>query len=286
MKKVAGVMLVVGIILSLTLSAWATDEQQGVRVSDLDGLLAAIEAAQDGDTIIVTDQISAGNDAIIGCADKTIIITGAEKHFLNQLFYVDGGNLTMLNLIIDGHGEYGAINFFGNSLTCQNCTFFHCDIGVMMYNKPGEFENCVFDSCSHPLSGANGLTMQGCRISNCTDGGGCITARGNIIIEDSIFEGNCVMKDLGVLFFEAGAFAQIRNSVLRATVRLLVLGQRFTVMTALQCLGVFSTITNLVYRGMTFIYTVDILLLKIVNSPLKSYILRMVMIIVACILII
>lgn len=215
MKKAATAMLTVAIIFSLTLSARATDEQQGVRVSDLDGLLEAIEVAQDGDTIIVTDQISVGNDAIIGCADKTIKITGAENHFLNQLFSVYSGELTMINLLIDGHGEYGAINFSGDSLKCENCAFFRCDIGVMMYNKPGQFTNCVFDSCSHPLSGANGLTMQGCRISNCTDGGGCITARGRIVIKNSLFEGNCVMKDLGVLFIEAGAYAQIRNSVFR-----------------------------------------------------------------------
>lgn len=98
MKKAAAAVLVVAIILSLNISVQATDEQQGVRVSDLDELLEAIEAAQDGDTIIVVEPISISDDTIIGSADKTIIITGEGNRFFAQLFSVDSGDLMMINL--------------------------------------------------------------------------------------------------------------------------------------------------------------------------------------------
>lgn len=220
MKKAATAMLTVAIILSLTLSARATDDQQGVRVSDLEELLEAIEAAQDGDTIILAEEIYINESVVIGKAEKTINLI-SDSEFSRIFFNVAGGNVILQGLSLDGRGECGAMNCSNATLTCKDCVFYSCRNGVYFYDVPGKFVDCHFDSCNAPIYGARDLTMQDCSIVNCTGIITCVLASGSIEIKNCRFEECIVPADTGALYIQAMSTAQITNSIFRGNHALL-----------------------------------------------------------------
>lgn len=219
MKKAAAAVLVLAIILSLNISVQATDERQGVRVSNLDELLEAIDMAQDGDTIILTEEIPIFEDTVIGSTDKMVNLV-VDSEFSMHFFNVGGGNVTLLGLSLDGRGESGVMNCNSASLTCIDCTFYRCRGGIDFYSSDGTFTDCQFESCHSPISGALDLSMQNCSIVNCTGIFTCVSARGNVEIRNCRFEECIVSVDTGVLFLSLGS-ARITNSVFRGNRALL-----------------------------------------------------------------
>ena len=203
-------------ILTLVLAACLlivpvfADDADSVAVSTLEELQAAITAAQDGDTIILTEIIMLSEDAVIGEEGKRVKLV-CEGEFARNFINIYSGNITLQGLIFEGFTEDSAINHYDGTLTCRDCEFLRCRGGIYSYGKPEYIENCRFETCYSPISGAKDLTMQGCSVVNCTGAYSCVSASGSIVIDGCRFEKNIVPADTGALYAQSGN-TQITNS--------------------------------------------------------------------------
>ena len=136
-------------------------EGTSVIVNTLDELQAAIEAADDGDTIIIGGKILVLESVIIGSADKIISLTPNDNFSGNSMFslYTDNNQaITFQNLILDGNCNEEKKVFaiigapFGNTdsqgmwsfdnVIFEN--FIHTMSTVIINNADAVFSNCCF----------------------------------------------------------------------------------------------------------------------------------------------
>ena len=84
-------------------------EQEPVVVSTLEELQAAIDAAEDGDTIAISSKIEIRENCFVGVEDKVITVVPDSSLTDGVLFYVvpyDIENVVFENIVMDGN-EFG-----------------------------------------------------------------------------------------------------------------------------------------------------------------------------------
>lgn len=171
-----------------------------VIASNYDQFMEAVQNAQDGDVIGITDNIVIGGENVtIGSDNKHIYIVRAGEFGLLRVN--SNGNLTMINVTVDGGGKPGEgpmIDVLGY-LTLNNVTFQKCDAnyGAIYVNSNGiaEINGCIFDS-------------------NYASSGGHIYLSGNAQITNCSFTNGYVYYEGGAIYIGSSGTATISSSVI------------------------------------------------------------------------
>lgn len=170
MKRLFSIMLAICLITGIVVPARAVEELENevsfeesmeeiVTVSTLEELTAAIKAADDGDTIAVSQKISI-NGETLSC-DKDIAIIRADEFEDGEMFSFTGGTVrglkfkeTLPKPVYEGYSAYLMIRVSGEQETIfENCTFDGGDVStaVKIYGYPYQckvqFNNCEFANC-------------------------------------------------------------------------------------------------------------------------------------------
>ena len=205
-------------------------EGNPVIVNTLDELQAAIEAANDGDTIMIGYKISLSTSVQVGKSDKTITIKAADDFSDTALFYLHTANnqkIEFQNLILDGDSTSGKkiyavqSDLFGTpdsqgkwnfaNVTFQN--FNSTRSIVTVDNADALFINCHFKYNYGRRSGGIGIPEASfAEIANCTfsnnqseGDGAAINCCGDAKILSSSIIGNSAIND-GVVKNGGGIF--------------------------------------------------------------------------------
>lgn len=128
------------------------DQQEIVEVSTYDELVAAIDAAQDGDVIGLTATIETSNSFSIGSPDKHVTIKRMDAY---AFFQLSGGAdifMNFENITFDGSNIEAGHNYLivGSSAAFKGCNFINCisnGSGGALYVTVGtEFRDCTFNN--------------------------------------------------------------------------------------------------------------------------------------------
>lgn len=254
-KSLISLLLLLSMLLSaFSLTAYAAEEEPvtdetptpeqtvepaPVEVTSLEELLSAIEAAEDGDNIVLCNQINIAESCVIGQADKTIMLipkdTFTSGAFL-QLYSVEKSSIKIQSLILDGSNtalsaitvdtmdKSPGIDISISNVTVKNfCESFR----VVSVNSPSvSFDKCTFINNSARRSAGIDINSSGeAEISNCTfignttqGFGGAIRCGGTATITNTKIANNTAKSDLsrvgGGIAIESGASCEISNCVI------------------------------------------------------------------------
>ena len=210
MKKA---ILIVLMALVLVIPAYAAErdaatdqpiqqEQEPVVVATLDELQAAIETAEDGDTIYIANTISISGEVIE--TDKDIVITHSDE-FCGTMFRIkDGTIISGFKFIDNSNGDDSNITIgiisAPDEVVVRQCSF-----------------NCSGNGLVRFIDISGGILETFAKIENCTFNGatnGAISAKGNtdVVIDSCIFNGNSNYLPGGSISTSGKLF--IRNSVI------------------------------------------------------------------------
>lgn len=254
-KSLISLLLLLSILLSaFSLTAYAAEEEPvtdetpmpeqtvepaPVEVTNLEELLSAIEAAEDGDNIVLCNQINIAESCVIGQADKTITLTpkdtftsgaflqlySAEKSSIKiQSLILDGSNTALSAITVDTVDKSPDIEVSISNVTIQNfCESF----SIVTVNTPSvSFDNCTLTNNSARRSAGIDINSSGeAEISNCTlignttqGFGGAIRCAGTATITNTKIANNTAKSDLsrvgGGIAIESGASCEISNCVI------------------------------------------------------------------------
>lgn len=222
------------LIMMLPCSVYATDtdqlpaeipaeskDQDGtspVPVTNLEELLSAMDAAEDGDTIVLKNQIDILENCIIGSEEKTITLAPAEDFSgdaLISLWAYDQQEITIKNLLLDGksYPQVSAMitNFADTSAEVRGTI--HLE-NMMVSNFSSWRSTVLVSSLSAVIDGCRFMNNQsnrtagieiapnataeilGCEFyGNTSKGnGGAIYCRGQAVITNSIIENNTALN--------------------------------------------------------------------------------------------
>lgn len=226
MKKWFSVLLVMCLLVSIAMPAHAAEESEVdvtpertvtdiVTVSTLEELTAAIKAADDGDTIAVSQKISI-NGETLSC-DKDIAIIRADEFEEGEMFSFTGGTVrglkfkeTLPKPEYEGYSAYLMIKASGEQETIfENCTFDGGDVStaVKIYGYPYQckvqFNNCEFANCYKNAICGNPYSIIGansCYIHDtyAWDASGAVEGGGTIILNECIITQNTSVANAGV----------------------------------------------------------------------------------------
>ena len=183
-----------------------------VVVSSLEELQVAIAAAEDGDTIALSDRINVTDNCVIGDTEKQIIVVPLDET-VKEYFSIWGENandIVFQNLTIDGENLpcICAIDVHTNrkdgesaNLTLQNVTVQNVAstwIPVSIMATSAEIKNCHFTNNTGHLSG--GVRVGATAYAKITDStfysnksngfGGAINCQGELEISNCTIKGN------------------------------------------------------------------------------------------------
>lgn len=233
MKRILSMTIALALVLSLATTAFATEGgEQPQEVSTIEDLQAAVTAAEDGDTIAVSAEITL--DGVALETDKDITITRADTYESGALFRMKNG--AVLSGFTIENNKYSA------TITCEaspeakieinNCKFVgdsentksFVDFFSGLSSIVASINNCSFDGAmdsavfsktrvqltiidstfSHNHSDTQGgairsegtLILQGCTISgNSAASGGGVYCSGELTITDCQFSGNQIESE-------------------------------------------------------------------------------------------
>lgn len=244
MKKMLSLLLVFALVLSMVTSAFAADDTEGgeqpqeseqqttVTVGTLDELQAAIAAAEDGDTIAISAEITL--DGVALGTDKDITITRADTYASGALFRMKNGavlsgftiennkysatitceaspeaqiEINNCQFVGDSENTKSFVDFFSGLSTTvasiSNCSFDGA-IGSAVFSKTRVQLTIMDSTFSHNHSDTQGgairsegtLILQGCTISgNSAASGGGVYCSGELTITDCQFSGNQIQNE-------------------------------------------------------------------------------------------
>lgn len=236
MKKTLSLLLLLSLLLSVMSSAaFATEglpeeqppvetpeETPPTEVSTLAELLSAIEAAEDGDTIIIAQMIYLDGDEL--STDKNITLKAAEGMTTSLVYVTKKGGaingfrfeetedkrytiftasdseeknvLQIENCIFDGNGVHGSAFIFNSgflAIHLYKCSFIHNrDFAIVFGGRNNIVDQCVFTDNLSILSGAAFTSSGSIYVSNSTISGNSsgIYNTGTLTMENCIIYGN------------------------------------------------------------------------------------------------
>ena len=169
-----------------------------ITVFSLEELTAAIDTAEDGNTIFIATPITIHADAVIGATDKTIVFKPSDEYKPVGLFdctFLNGNNITFQNVVLDGaqidwklnaaitcsqyaSGEESVWNFENVVFKNLNCTGSVVDLR----NADAYFDKCQFIDNYGMSCGALNVQI-GCsaKIIDCIFSGNSSDIRGGAI---------------------------------------------------------------------------------------------------------
>ena len=218
MKKMLSLLLVFALVLSMVTSAFAADDIEGgeqpqesenqttITVGTLDELQAAIAAAEDGDTIAISAEITL--DGVALETDKDITLVRADTYEAGALIRTkNGAKLSGFNLtettyskviISDASPENPILiencHFDGNTETAG--TFI--DIYAGLSGSSVQINGCTFEGAGNSAIVSKNrvnLTLVDCSFSENKSGsqGGAIRSSAITTLEDCVFTGNSAL---------------------------------------------------------------------------------------------
>lgn len=218
MKKMFSLLLVFALVLSMVTSAFAANDVEGgeqpqesenqttVTVSTLEELEIAVTAAEEGDTIAVSAEVTL--DGVALETDKDITITRADTYGSGALFRMkNGAKLSGLNL---NETKYSKViiteSSAENSITIENCHFngdtetagTFIDIYAGLSGSSVQINGCTFEGAGNSAiisKNRVNLTVEDCSFSqNKSDlQGGAIRSSAITTLEDCLFTGNSAL---------------------------------------------------------------------------------------------
>lgn len=183
------------------------DQQQMVEVSTYDELVAAIDAAQDGDVIGILSEITVPKGSSLGSSGKTVTLQRSGTLGMFTFEWLAGGEIsTVQNVVFDGAGVsvgnsfltiYHNTNFEG--VTFKNCISSDSGGAANVQNGSINLVNCTFADNTATRGGHIGILGTG--IANLTE---CTLTGGNATV------------DGGAIFIQNDASCIIQNSTVKA----------------------------------------------------------------------
>lgn len=225
MKRLCSAILAVCLIAGIAVPARAADEAETdtppesaeiVIVSTVEDLIAAIEAAEDGDTIAISQKILVGGKTI--SCDKDITIIRADDFVNGEMFSFIGGTIRGLKFKetipkpeYAGYSARLMISLSSNEKTIfENCVFDGGEVStaVKIFGHPHlcevEFNNCEFVNCYDFAVWGNPssvIVANNCFIHDTFAGSanGAVTSSGNLTLTDCTITGNTSVANAGVM---------------------------------------------------------------------------------------
>lgn len=220
----------------------ATEEPETEETSavyTIEELQAAIEVANDGETILIGSKITCAENVTIGSADKEITLAFADSFSDNAMFCFltkNAQEISLQNLVLngetaDGHNPFAiTINLFSTSPDTQgtwnfeNVIFanFTCAGSVIMVSDAdATFINCHVQNNYGRRGGIEIGSDSSAEITNCsfTDNqsvgdGAAIRCLGQAVISNSTITGNTaindgVVRNAGGILVDTGASCEV-----------------------------------------------------------------------------
>lgn len=183
-----------------------------VVVSSLEELQAAIAAAEDGDTIKLSDRINITDNCVIGNTEKQITVVPLDET-INTYFSIYGDNVNSIvfqNIILDGMSypcsaaidvnKYNTGEIKTN-LSLLNVTVKNVSsnwVPISLFATAAQIENCHFENNQGKragaiwISGASSIDVRKSAFcyNKSTGCGGAITCQGELEISDCTIKGN------------------------------------------------------------------------------------------------
>lgn len=206
MRKTLFFAVILSLALCMGVNAY-TDESGRHCAGNLDELREEVKAAQDGDTIYITEMIYINGDVTLDSEGKEITLA---CDTFTSAFEIRDSAVTFRGITFDGCNRQ-AINILGNSILCEDCTFSRCRNGIFTLGCAVELKNCTFSRCYHLIANAIDLTMENCTVENCIGGGACIDCKGDVQISGCTFKDNCLMDFQAVFSIERDGNAQFTD---------------------------------------------------------------------------
>lgn len=218
MKKVLSLLLVFALVLSMVTSAFAAEGMEGgeqpqesetqttITVGTLEELETAIAAAEDGDTIAISAEITL--DGVALETDKDITIVRADTYVSGAYFRMkNGAKLSGFNLT---ETEYSKViitdSSAENPIIIENCHFdgdtetvgIFVDIYAGLSGSSVQINGCTFEGAGNSAiisKNRVNLTVEDCSFSqNKSDlQGGAIRSSAITTLEDCVFTGNSAL---------------------------------------------------------------------------------------------
>lgn len=221
----------------------ATEEQEtdGTPiVYNIEELQAAIDAANDGDTILIGTKITCAESITVGSVDKEITLTFSDDFSDNSMFYFltkNAQEISLQNLILSGetaddHNAFAITsNIFSTSPDTQgrwnfeNVTFeqFTCAGAVItVFDADATFTNCCIQNNYGRHSGGieinsdSSVEVTGCSFTDnqSVSNGAAIRCRGYAKLSESSITGNYAINDGtvkngGGIYVDTGASCEV-----------------------------------------------------------------------------
>ena len=226
MKKLCALLLVVCLTMGIPMPAYALEnddpalpeenetvsipesEETAVVVSTLEELQAAIDAAEEGDTIAISQTITVNGDTL--STDKGIKITCADSFAASQMMRVYGGAIRGLS--IEGTATYSLLEIAcgkNSETVIENCTFdgMGTSIAVKVYgaiNSTVQIRNCELKNCYcnavKAMANTN-ITMEDCYVHGIigTDADGAVLSAGTLSLYNCVITQNQTFANAGVM---------------------------------------------------------------------------------------
>lgn len=225
-----------------------TEEQETEEtpiVYNIEELQAAIDAANDGDTILIGAKITCGESVTVGSMDKEITLAFSDDFSDNSMFYFltqNAQEISLQNLVLSGetdddHNAFAiTINVFSTSPDTQgiwnfeNVTFeqFTCAGSVItVFDADATFTDCRIKNNYGRRSGgieinpASSADIQNCTFTNnqSEGNGAAIRCRGQASIVESTIAQNTAhndgtVKNGGGICVDEGAFCEVRSCII------------------------------------------------------------------------
>ena len=230
MRKALSVLLAVCLLMSTATPAYAAEATQNVVVSTYEELVAAIDVADDGDTIKIAETIYLNGRSIE--TEKHIKLVPTDD-LESQMIYVreSGGTISGFQFV-DNRKRTSTISHFSSldddsALVVSNCSFdglnqhtgsfittfgflsahlYDCtfsnnaEIAVTMHGKNDIVDNCKFENNMSMLSGAAIVTGYNLRIANSEIIGNAsgVYNTGILVMENCKVYGNTLDTESGI----------------------------------------------------------------------------------------
>lgn len=241
MKRIFSLLLIFALALSTATTALATDDIEGggqpqeteqqttITVATLEELQAAVDAAENGDIIEISESIHIVNAVL--ATDKSITLTRSDN-FDNVLLYLTGNSGIEGFSFEETEDATTTIEIFDSENSfINNCTFKgtikHCYSFVELYCVYAEKTTASIENCSFYGNGKGAMSIKRkveAEINDCTfsnnstwlQGGAIYNDGGSVIIDNCIVANNIAVSGGGI--FNSGDLTITNSKICSNTI--------------------------------------------------------------------